>query len=100
MLLNDAYDWKKDLPLSALLFEDYIKDKYGSLTAPKAQVHHYVNSKGYVVDSNHLNENGQLDATPVTTYNWEDSLNNDKRKIKIISQQMVELVLTNFKSLM
>lgn len=100
MLLNDAYDWKKDLPLSMLMFEDYIKDKYGSLEAPKAQIHHYVNSKGYVVDSNFINENGQLDATPVTTYDWEESLNNDKRRIKIVSQETINLVLTNFKSLM
>ena len=100
MLLNDAYDWKKDLALPQLEFEEYIKDKYGSIAAAKAQIHQYVNSKGYVVDSNYLNEQNQLDAAPVTKYNWEESINNDKRKIKIISREMIDVVLSNFKDLM
>lgn len=100
MLLNDAYDWKKDVALPMLEFEEYIKDKYGSVTAAKSQIKHYVNSKGYVVDSNYLNEQDQLDATPVTVYDWEESLNNDKRKIKIASQQAIDIIIQNYKDLM
>lgn len=100
MLLNDAYDWKKDVALPLLEFEEYIKDKYGSLANAQSTIRHYVNSKGFVVDSNYLNEQGQLDAKPVTVYEWEEAINNDKRKIKIISQEMIDRVLLNFKDLL
>lgn len=100
MLLNDAYDWRSDVPLSDNVFNDYIKDKYGSVEAAMAQIKHYVSSDGFVVDSNYLNENGQLDATPVTVYAWEEEINTSKRKIKVVSLEMIDLIVTNYKDLM
>lgn len=100
MLLNDAYDWRSDVPLTDVIFNEYIKDKYGTIEAAKAQIKHYVNSEGFVVDSNYLNANSQLDATAVTVYDWEESLNNDKRKIKVVSFELIDLIVTNYKDLM
>jgi hypothetical protein len=100
MLINDAYDWRSGIPLVTRTFNDYIIDKYGSVAAAQAQIHHYVNSKGFVVDQNNLNENNQLDASPVTTYKWEEDLNESKRKIKVVSLEMIDTIAKNFKDLM
>ena len=100
MLLNDAYNWRGDLPLTDNIFNDYIKDKYGSIETAKATIKHYVNSQGFVVDSNYLNELGQADAAQVTVYDWESELNNKKRKIKVVSLEMIDLIVSNYKDLM
>lgn len=100
MLLNDAYDWRANTPLIAQNFNDYIIDKYGSLETAKQQIHHYVNSKGFIVDSNYLNSDGFLDATPVTTYEWEENINEEKRRIKVVSLDAIDIIVNNFKDLM
>jgi hypothetical protein len=100
MLLNDAYDWRQDLPLISQNFNEYIIDKYGSVETAMSQIHHYENSEGFVVDSDYLNANNQLDATPVTMYEWEELQNEAKRRIKVVSLEMIDKIATNFKDLM
>lgn len=100
MLLNDAYDWRQDAPLNDLSFNDYIVEKYGSIETAKSQIKHYVNSKGFIVNSNYLNENNQLDATAVTAYDYESDINNDRRKIKVVSSEVIDLIMRNYKDLM
>lgn len=99
MLLNDRYDWRSDMPLNTAVFEEYVATKYGSVSAAKAIIAFYKNSEGLAVDSTHLDYMGQLDATPVTAYEVEVLLNEEKRKIKILSRQVMDTVLKNYKDL-
>lgn len=92
MLANDRYDYINDFPLSAYNLEQHIIQKYG---IPGAyDTHHYIDSNGYVVDSSNP------DATSVSNYQYEDELNETKRRIKIISPELLNTILKNYKDLL
>ena len=55
--------------------------------------HHYVDATGFVVDQ------WQPGAAPVSNYEYEDAINESKRKIKIISKNLINTVLKNFENL-
>ena len=55
--------------------------------------HHYVDSKGFIVDE------FNPDGTSVSNYDYEETLNESKRRIKIISPKYISVVLKNFSSL-
>lgn len=55
--------------------------------------HHYIDSNGFIVDE------WQPSAAPVSNYEYEDALNESKRKIKIISKNLINTVLKNFETI-
>lgn len=55
----------------------------------------FLNPLTYRVDFGQL-----VDIVPVYAYDRESQLNEDKRKIKIISEELLQIVLKNFKELM
>lgn len=90
MLANDKYDYVNDFPLSTNLLEAHIDTVYG---VNKYAAHHYVDYNGYIVDSS------QPGAVPVSNYQYEEQLNESKRRIKIISPEIINLILKNFEEL-
>ena len=88
MLTNDMYDYRADFPLTQLQLEQFVSEKYGIAAD---DTHHYINEDGYVVDSS---ANG---ASPISNRQYEDSVNESKRRIKIISKDLIGVVLKNFK---
>jgi hypothetical protein len=99
MLLNDMYDWRTDFPLETFQFDDYMIDKYGSIETAKSTVSFYRNSQGFVVDSDHIGLAGIVDAEAVFAYDHELAINDSKRRIKIISKELLATVLENFRRL-
>lgn len=55
--------------------------------------HHYVNSAGYIVSSD------QAGATPVTNFDYEVGINEEKRRIKLISPALLNTIVNQFKEL-
>jgi hypothetical protein len=92
MLCNEKYNYVDDFPLPIYQLEKHIYAKYGSIQAADAP-HHYVNEQGYIVDA------GQPGAAPVSNYDYETSLNESKRRIKLISPSLLNTILKNFKDL-
>lgn len=88
MLANERYDYIGDWPLTQPALDQYVTDKYGSAAD---SVHHYVDYKGFIVSSDIPG------ATSVSNRQYEESINNSKRTIKIISPQLISTVLKNFK---
>ena len=97
---NIYYDW----PLSNLQFESYMKDKYDN---PEA-VHHYerIQSSGPQIgdgpdDYSHMIECNSTDsgAGPVTNFEYERRLQDNKRQIKIISPAYLDIFLNEFSAL-
>lgn len=88
MLANDRYDYRKDFPLTYVDLQRFINEKYGE---DADDVHHYVNSRGYIVDSNYPG------ATSISNRQHEEDLNESKRTIKIISPQIIGTALKNFR---
>lgn len=92
MLTNEIYDYKKDWCLSSNMLETYIDDKYGS---SKYTTKYYINSDGFIVDSTYAGT-----KYPVSYYDYEISINESKRRIKIIPKIYIDKILADFKGLM
>lgn len=88
MLANDKYDYISDFPLTEQQLNKHIEKLYGTSAN---NVKHYVNADGYVVNST------APGAVAVTFDQHERNLNESKRRIKIISPQLVNTILKNFK---
>jgi len=89
MLCNERFDYRNDFPLTSTQLNSYIEEKY---TNPDA-IHHYENENGLVVNSDYPL------ATPISNRMYEDSVNESKRRIKIVSPAIISAILKNFKDL-
>lgn len=88
MLVNDRYDYLSDWPLTQASLDQYVIDKYGSAAT---NIHHYENANGITVSSDYTL------AVPITNANYEAKVNESKRRLKIISKDLLSTILKNFK---
>jgi hypothetical protein len=91
MLANDRYDYLEDFPLSSYELEKDIAAKYPSNVYG---THHYEDADGYVVNST------ATGAVSVSNYEYESRRNEAKRRIKIVSPNLIGTILRNFKELL
>lgn len=89
MLVNDQYNYISDWPLTQLVLTQYISDKYGSSNFET--IHHYVNEYGMIVSADNFI------AFPITNYAHELNINESKRSIKLISNELLSTILKNYK---
>jgi hypothetical protein len=99
MLCNEKYNYVDDFPLPAYELEKHIYNKYGSIEEVNAP-HHFVDPNGNIVDEFAIDvyENAVI-TTPVSNHDYEVSLNESKRRIKLISPSLLNTILKNFKDL-
>jgi hypothetical protein len=118
LLANEMYNWVEEFPLTTQEFEEYLDEKYadnpsnirGSIYA-RNTIHHYENLDGDIVHYNPtldalLNDqvhpsyswiNEDLtNPTPITIYDIEERSNESRRRIKIISPNILHKVITAF----
>jgi hypothetical protein len=88
MLTNDMYDYKADFPLTQLALDQFVQDKYG---VDADAVHHYEDANGYIVNQT------ASGAVSVSNRQYEEIVNESKRRIKLISKNLISIVLKNFK---
>jgi len=88
MLVNSRYDYVKDFPLTYTALNQYITDKYG--VDNELDTHHYENSMGYTVNSD------DPDAESVSNTAYEENINESKRRIKVISSQLLQKIVQQF----
>ena len=91
MIANQRFDYINDWPMTFAALEQYCIDKYGD--PGLYQTHHYENAEGYVVNSS------DAGSTPISNFTVEDRINESKRTIKIISKQILEQMINEFKKL-
>jgi len=89
MLCNERYNYIDDFPLTQFELEKHITAKYGS--GHEYDTHHYIDANGNIVDSSQ--------GTSVSNYDYETTLNESKRRIKLISPSLLNTILKNFKDL-
>jgi hypothetical protein len=93
MLVNEKFDYASDFPLNAEDLFSYCTQKYG--TGNEHNTRHWICSKtGYVVNSDFPT------AVPVSNFQYEDELNEKKRRIKLIAPQLLSAVIAQFDQLM
>lgn len=96
---NNIVDPQFDWPLSYKEFISYLHGKYKNDTEQdyeviarlQSTVHHYENAKGQTVL--------QTEGSPVTYYDWEQTLNENKRDIKVIDSKYLTEILEEFKNI-
>ncbi|SVC71702.1 uncharacterized protein METZ01_LOCUS324556 [marine metagenome] len=109
-LINEIHDPLFDWPLNSREFGNYVKNKYGTLSAAKNTVHHYEE-----IVRTRIEATGTSDPIPeatievdLTTYNtldglvrkivycydWEVDRNEAKRDIKLIDRRYVADMLS------
>lgn len=83
---NDILDPRFDWPLSTRNLIKYCQSKYTNIYG----THHYENSDGFIVNST------APGATSVSNYKYEESVNESKRRIRVLKPQYVESVVREF----
>lgn len=89
MLVNERFDYLNDFPMTYVTLQKHITTKYG--VGNEFATHHYENSRGFVVNSD---EEG---AYPVSNSEYEERLNESKRRIKMVSPAVIDVILNNFR---
>lgn len=121
MVCNNIINIQTEWPMTQQAFDDYVLDKYGSYDALN-NIHHYEtielkNSQGVVmvpaglqVQSNYTISfydyfaNKQVDSgnitVPVTNYEYEEKLENNKRNIFLLKPRYLNVVLDDMDDIM
>lgn len=102
LMFNNIKDRFYDWPLTADQFEQYVNDKYSNINA----VHHYeiAQSSGETTsyDNSHLIQvnSGTSGATAITNYEYEQRIQDKKRRIRLLRPEYLEMVVSEFIKLM
>jgi hypothetical protein len=107
MIVNDVADPYYDWPLTNNQFRDYLQKKYGSVYPLMSQISHYqytgiggqtqeeidrVSWKMTTTTFDSLAPEEKSGWTPVTVYDAEYQVNEDKRQIKLLSNAYLKQV--------
>lgn len=90
MLANNRFDYLNDFPMRVPVLEKYITQKYGELAD---EIKHYVDANGFIVNST------KSGAVSISNRQYEEQLNETKRRIKIVSPKLLDTILKNYKDI-
>ena len=91
MLVNERFDYITDFPLEEYALVKVMQEKYGN---ELYNIKWYVDANGFVVNST------SPGAVAVTNEQWEREQNEKKRRIKLISNQLIGTILKNYKDVL
>jgi len=88
LLANNITDYFKDWPMSTAKFESYVKAKYNNIN----DVHHYElqGSFGKIDTIQIPNNIGYPNAIPITNFVYEENLQKERSKIRLIKPEFSE----------
>ena len=100
LAINDVIDYYEDWPMSTQRFEEFVKDKYDN---PQG-IHHYEISQTsgdttVTIDVG-MNTTEYPSATAISNYQYEDSLQEKKRQIRLIGTRYIDSFVKEFESKM
>ena len=100
MLVNDITDRYHDWPMTEAQFLQFIQDKYDNVDG----THHYEISQSSgdtsIKIKNATENTNYPSATLITNYEYEQSQQDNKRKIRLLDPLYIEAFVEEFKSLM
>lgn len=101
LLSNEMYNVYEDWPLSSIQFENYIIDKYGSISYAMSTTKYHYDRDRNIVDETAFNALSPSEQGPIeTVYQWENRKNINKSKIKLVKQDFVGSLQSDLKSLL
>ena len=100
LLANNIKDVYTDWPMTVNQFETFVASKYDDVNG----IHHYEvfqESGDTTLKLEYPNDPAQtvpVDATPITNCEYEEEIQNQKRKIRLIRPQYVSQIRTEFEN--
>ncbi len=91
MLANERFNYITDFPLEEVALDKHIQEVYGET---RYNIAFYEDARGYVVNSDYPG------AVGVTNDTAERRLNEQKRRIKIVPVEVINVILKDFKELL
>jgi hypothetical protein len=102
LMANDIVDYYTEWPMNVQMFEQYIKEKYEDVNG----VHHYeiFQTSGDTTKTIEIpNDSANtipVDAVTITNYEYEDRLQNSRRRIRLIRPEFISQIKKEFRSKM
>jgi len=88
MMANNRYDYREDFPVTYTVLDKRVRSIYGDENI--YDTHHYEDSNGFIVNSNNAT------AYAVSNFEYEERLNESKRRIKLISKNVLDAVVNQY----
>lgn len=122
LICNNIVNIQTEWPMTQVAFDEYLLSKYGTYETLYSGIHHYetsevINSQGVVIVpaglevpssysvsyydyfiSSQVNS-GNI-ARPITNYEYEEKIENDKRNIYLLKSQYLNIVLNDMNEIM
>lgn len=94
---NPLTDW----PLDSNSFSRFIINKYGSLEYAQSTIQHYLLNEKYIIDEKTfvMNSDESDIKRAVTIYEYEESLNEKKRNIKILDARYLNQIKNEIRNI-
>lgn len=96
---NNIYDVIHDWPLDTEAFNDYVREKYGSLEIAKQKLFAYYNKENLIIDQETYLATPEVERRVLYHYDMESILNERKRSIVLIDNEYSKTLMDEFKVL-
>lgn len=94
MILNDIYDYRSDLPLNYSTLSRYVTEKYG--VGNENAVHHWEAAVDTSDGALHVVMPTFPGASSVSNMDYEDRINESKRRIKLVSKDVIDSIMKQY----
>lgn len=94
MLANDRYDYREDFPMDYTTLHKYVIKKYGA--GNEYAHHHWISSHIGIEGHHYIVDEFFPTKTSVSNFQYEETENEKKRRIKLISKPMLDVVLKQY----
>ena len=94
MIVNGMYDYRNDFPLNANTLLNYVTEKYGA--GNEYHTHHYEAAVDTSVGPMHVVMSSFPGASPVSNFDYEDRINESKRRIKLLSKDVIDSIVKQY----
>lgn len=98
MIVNGIYDYRNDFPLNSNTLLQYVKTKYGE--GNEYNIHHYEAAVDNTTNSGSLTLHVVMPtfpgASPVSNFDYEDRVNETKRRIKLLSKDVIDSIVKQY----
>lgn len=98
LLANNMYNVYDDWPKDQQTLENYIISKYGSISAASSTVKYYYDSAGDIIDRTTYNSLPLSQRKLESALQYEQRININKSKIKIVPPQFVGVIESQLNS--
>lgn len=99
LLLNNMHSVYDDWPKDSLTLENYIVQKYGSISNASSTVKYYYDADGDVIDQTTYNALPASQRSLETILDYENKINLQKSRIRLVSESVANKIYVDLTNL-